>query len=398
MRLRGTRGQRALDHYLTRSGWTSRASARDETSILGADTAIFEYDGGDDSTTLYVPTSGFAVLRLDGPAIAFPVDVRFSAPIHLRDRRTRHRELIACTHRSLPTNDFHGFVRAMRREACRDTPRHLCRLEDPRTLHYVMSVYYLRGCDARVDCLPSGFIRQLKACLDPGVANLDDTPFLAEGHDGSLESAQLLVDEIDGTPAGLVQTELADGVTMLASWSSVFVIGNPSEDDRRLMGALQARVQSAWLAAWSVGDLSRRLVADVEDREVSARRVEAIAFELGYLENEVTARLDASLSTRLDRVWKMLVETSGLDGEWRRAGVALSHARGYALFVNREANHRSQVAFEGLLLLFAGSQLAPIILELPITNRDALQSQWQAVVALLGFLAIGFVLVAKRRR
>ncbi len=185
---------------------------------------------------------------------------------------------------------------------------------------------------------------------------------------------------------------------MVASWSSVFVIGDPTADDYRLMGALQARLQSAWLAAWSVGDLSRRLVVDVEEREISVRRVEAIAFELGYLENEVGARLDASLSARLDRVWKMLVETSGLEEEWHRAGIALGHARGYADFVNREANHRFQVAFESLLLLFALSQLAPILLSLPITSWHAVESQWVALMALLGFLAFGIMLVAKRRR
>jgi len=398
VRLRGVRGERALDQYLAGSGWALRDNARDEMSVVGADTVIFERTDGDEAATLYVPTSGFAVLRLDAKPITFPADDEFSAPTHLRNRRTRHRELIACRHNSLPTSDFEAFVQSMRKAASRGTPRHLCRLDDPRILHYVMSVYYLHGCDACVERLPPQMIRQLKACLDPGIANLDDTPFLAEGHDGSFETATLLVDQIDGTPDGLARTELAEDVTMVASWSSVFVIGRPSVDDRRLMGALQARVQSAWLAAWSVGDLSRRLVADVEDREISARRVEAIAFELGYLENEVAARLDASLSTRLDRVWTMLVETSGLESEWHRAGVALGHARGYADFVNREANHRFQLAFEALLLLFALSQLAPILLKLPITSWQDVTSQWEAIVALLALLAAGFILVAKRRR
>lgn len=398
VRLRGVRGERALDQYLARSGWALRDNARDEMSILGVDTVIFEYGDDEESATLYVPTSGFAVLRLDGTPITFAAADAFSAPTHLRNRRSRHRDLIACRHHSLPTSDFEAFVLEMRRAASSGTPRHLRRLDDPRVLHYVMSVYYLHGCDACVEALPPHMIRQLKACLDPGIANLDDTPFLAEGHDGSFEAACLLVDQIDGAPVGLARTELAEDVTMVASWSSVFVIGRPSADDYRLMGALQARVQSAWLAAWSVGDLSRRLVADVEDREISTRRVEAIAFELGYLENEVAARLDASLSTRLDRVWKMLVETSSLEAEWHRAGVALAHARGYADFVNREANHRFQVAFEALLLLFALSQLAPILLKLPITNWHAVESQWHAMVALLGFLAVGFLLVAKRRR
>lgn len=397
-RLRGSVGERALDALLIQEEWLLRASAQDETAILGADTAVFERAQHTTAATLYLLTAGFVVFRLDGGPVRFDTEQQFSAPVHLRNRRHRHRGLLRLDHYSLPADNFDAFVTRMRKSACAETPRHLRRLDDSRVLHYVMSIYFLDGCSRKLSDLSPHLLRQLKACLDPGIVSLDDTPFLADGHDSGLEDAKRLVNQIAPTDSGLTPVELADDVTVLASWSSVFIVGHIESADRRLAGALQARIQSAWLAAWSVGDLSRRLVADVEDREISARRVEAIAFELGYLENEAAARLDASLSTRLERVWKLFVETSGLGLEWQRASLALSHARGYAEFVNRDANYRFQIAFETLLLLFAVAQLAPLVLTLPIKSLDSLESQWTAVASLLLILVAGIALIARRRR
>lgn len=184
----------------------------------------------------------------------------------------------------------------------------------------------------------------------------------------------------------------------MSSWSSVFLAGSVDHNDRRLMAALQARLQSSWLAAWTVGALSRRLVSEVDNKDISGRRVEALSFELGYLQNEFDARLDASISSRVEKLWKVFIETSGLADEWRRAGTALEHARGYAGFVNADANYRAQTAFECLLLIFALSQLAPIVMKLPVDSWSDLTNQIVPAGSLISVLMVGVFLIVRRQR
>lgn len=392
-RLRDEQSYSAIGTILESQGWSEQPITAATAAIVGASTKQFARG----SATFVLPPSGFAVLHLDGAETPFTDSRPFSPLIHLDRRRQRHRDLLSYTHSTLPAH-FPQTVERLRAVAAERTSKHLQRIVDPRVFHYVMSVYFAESPCTSLDELPESTRRHLRACLLPSLLNLDDTAFSAGKNLDDDAALLALIDALDPDLSDIGDLDCSEETALLASWSSVFAVGDPNEDVRDLITALQVRVQSSWLAAWTVGDLARRLVADVENSEISRRQIDWLTIELAHLGSEATSRIDASASDRVIGVARGFESTSGLSEEWDRATRALEQARQYADLVNADANYRSQMAVEALLLIFAFASFAPIFLKLPIQSWEDVTSQVVAVVSLLALLGSGIFLIARRRR
>lgn len=364
-------------------------------SNLGTD--VLRLDRGDAS--LIVPQAGIAVLILRSrQAEIFSQTRPFSAMVLCARRQERHRLVLEGVEQAIGFN-LAELVGAMRAELARSTPHRQRRDYDPRILHYAMSTYFVGP--ASINLLNRHDRKHITACLDPSIIDMSDTPFEMENVvwpaslknqlpqlDRAVESVADRVDEF------VVAHSKENAV--LASWSSVIVVGAIDDAERELVTALQARVQTSWLAAWTVQDIGSRLMK--RSGRVSRRVLDWQAVELNQLRRLGRRHIDASESERVRTMLAGFEKTSGLQREWELAQEALDDAREYADLVTNDVNYRSHTAVEVFIWLFSVTSLGQIILKLPIQSWTDVLSQWPQSLLLFVLLLIGFSLILTRRR
>ncbi|MFT4299688.1 MAG: hypothetical protein QM597_08655 [Aeromicrobium sp.] len=285
----------------------------------------------------------------------------------------------------------------------RATPTKMRRSYDDKIVHYAMTTYFLTATTSDPQRLSDEACRHLTACLDPSVIDLDDTPFTADLVTTDESLAAHLADFDDRMER--VQERMSDypdydtssATAVFASWSSVVVLGDTDEETTYLMAALQARVQISWLAAWTIQDISSRVLHSSR-KGISRVSLDWQAVELNRLKRYARARVDSSESDRIARLLECFETTSGLTREWNLAEEALEDAREYAEVANARGAESRQLTIEALLLLFSLASFAPMFLELPLTGWSDVREQWQMCVTLLILLGIGLAAVFRRDR
>lgn len=347
--------------------------------------------------------SGFGVLIFEDPEPEkFHSGREFRAQVHCVRRRSRHQAILNYSHEA--SRGIEELVRLLRICARKSVSKQWWRDIDRRVLHYVMTTYLVETTD--ISQLTEFERKSLAILLNPSVLNLDDTQFTAaaiEDTDSFASSSLEMKHQVDVGEFNLDEFNNLDTgqvTEVRASWSSVAVIGSVDSDTKSLVTALQSRVQISWFAAWSVQDITSRMARSARSTggSISSRSLNWQAVELMRIKRSFQGRVDASESSRIERLLRGFEKTSGLKKEWAVAESSLVDAREFASLVTEDSNYRRQVAIELLIYLFTFASFAPIFLDLPLDEWSDVTDQLARIIPMVALILLGSWLILRRRR
>lgn len=170
------------------------------------------------------------------------------------------------------------------------------------------------------------------------------------------------------------------------SWAAVVSITDEENfgKTKNLLAALEIRLQIIWNRCYSVS----RYIEKVFDGEAKTDDVSELFWSFSRMLNDANSVLSSTLSSRADKIFKEMVETSKVGGEIARLEQKVSLLEKYIGQQNAAGNRKYQKTIELMLFITAIASLTAVFFPLPVPAPSWLGAAVIAAVAVLGIYAI----------
>ena len=230
--------------------------------------------------------------------------------------------------------------------------------------------------------------RRLASLVEPSVVFGEDKP-----GDGQASSAYVIAGKVPKVSVKccdqlLVDHDVSEESAVFISWAGVVITSEGQETLDVICEeiiSLEARLQVGWTMLHYVNkwkhvalDSSKPLKGAFELRWQMARMIET-----------TEDLVDASVPTRLKKIYTELVSSSGFEEEKRKAERGLAAAAEYANLISERAEHKYRIVVEILLFLFGFCQVIPLVFEVPLV-RFPMWTLWPTVMAAVLLVAVRY--------
>lgn len=380
--------ERAVGEVLRSLGWSEadgEFSREDLNCIVPNRMGIFRRE----STLLYVPSSGFAVVRYEPSATRIDLSVQ-SQQQAIRNALARRVELQRNIEDRGSLDDapeitetvesLRGRLRRLNRSSFRCTPE--------QSVHeYAFSVFLMTSSNGAWNW------RSVAALYNPrdvGFSISNNLQMLPDSAEFSLLTANL-------SP---IETEHSvecgpTGERLHAGWSTAVVVQEAEDTRDRTVTLAEFRVQSTWLAAYNTAQFASSIsTSDAASRR--GRLLGQIGAEFTQVVSRQGQRLGPNSPQVPSRIVEVLIETSELSTEMEAADQALEAAYARKQTADDRHNARGRRLIELFALIFASSGLAQLLFHLPLTFATiSAQAPLFATWILLN--CVGIYLVLRQR-
>lgn len=228
---------------------------------------------------------------------------------------------------------------------------------------YVLSLFSLQ-CTLKEDIAQR---RRIASLVEPSVVLGEDKH--EDGHESTADAISVRVPRVTAACCDqlLIDHDVSEEASVYISWAGVVL----RADEQKTLDvicdeilALEVRLQIGWTMLHYVNtwkhlalDSSKPLRGAFELRWQMARMIET-----------TEDLIDASISSRLKKIYAELIFTSGFENEKRKAERGLDAATEYAAMVSERAEHKYRIIVEILLFLFGFCQVIPLVFEVPFVK------------------------------
>ena len=232
--------------------------------------------------------------------------------------------------------------------------------------------------------IPEQIRKNIKVLLDPAIINMEDTrDFDSKDIDGKKK----LIDNID-VNAGEKDYEKRENLATYMSWSSVVVLGMPTEDDKENdideYKILEVMLQSNWHLIHCREKALPATIDDAKDRYFTSAEMRMGQYELDRYLEETTYHSGATLPARFNDIQKGLLHSSRLSEKIARYRRMAKDVSDSLMYDDQQRQSRYGRVSEILLLIIAVLNASTIIYSL--TNKTY---EIAVVAILIIFIAVG---------
>lgn len=350
------------------------------------------------SSQIYIPKSGFAVLRFR-PVDEITGTNQFLVTARaLGLRQKLHQNLEA----SIPRDaaDAVHKLRSLPSRSKVESAYRSHRRESPFT--YSLTYFHV---DDALDLPSRSCLLALSSPRLVGCSSSDPAPAGATDENGGLPDDQVTtiarriehIDEDFGDVSTL-DAHGGNGLIVRASWSTVVSTGSRTDDDLAVISACEYRVQSTWLAANHIGQSAWRSQGDLEAPS-SRRKVSWAASEFNLIVTQNDQRIGANSPHFPTKLLENLKSTSGLNDEIANAKALVDSAHERSSLYEDERSRHRQKALEALILVFTSASLTQLLFDLPFqfTWDYFLSYRWQ-FFGWFSAMAVGLWIIFIRER
>ena len=382
------KAEHAVGETLRSLGWSEadgEFSREDLNCIVPHRVGIFRRG----STLMYVPSSGFAVVRYEPSAARVGTSVRFQQEavrqalgrrVELQREIERQGNLDGAPEITETVGSLRTRLRRLNRSTFRCTP------EQP-VHEYAFSVFLVTGSDGGWNWRS---VSALYSPRDVGFSISNDLQMLPDSAEFSLLMANLSPVDAEHSVECY-----PTGEHLHAGWSTAVIVQD-AEDTRDLTVTLaEFRVQSTWLAAYNTAQFASSIsTSDSASRR--GRLLRQIGAEFTQVVSRQGQRLGPNSPQVPSRIVEVLIETSELSTEVETADQALEAAYARKQTADDRHNARGRRLIELFALIFASSGLAQLLFHLPLTFETiSAQAPLFATWVLLN--CVGIYLVLRQR-
>lgn len=229
---------------------------------------------------------------------------------------------------------------------------------------YIFSFYTLQ-CDPSLVSEPSPLSSYIAALVEPSLVLAEDTP----GQQFAFTEVALVerIEALDNNSitAHLKNYSISPTAGVYISWASMVVCSCEKSNCEKYVSELielEIRLQTAWITTHYINCWKMTAL----DSPCPTLNADKLRWRLVKLDESTNALLDASISSRLKKIWECLVATSGYDDEKQKAIRGIRLVSEYAEFKRsiQEKGYRNIV--EICLFLFAVSSVIPLFMSPPL--------------------------------
>ena len=250
-------------------------------------------------------------------------------------------------------------------------------------INYVFSFYIYR-----TETKPSpDEIASLKLLSEPSLLDLDD--MISAGSHCDWADCKLDDPKLKAAMEAIRDVDLAPDVTTFVTWASIVAIdrttGRRTSRTFDLLVALETRLQMVWNRCFAFSNLADTILSQ---EKAVAIDVDKFFWQLARTYDDAQGMLAATSSSRANRLFDHMIETSGLQREIARLQGKVMLMEQFVRWRNERRDSRYRKTVEVLLFFAALSQVVPIFFSLPLLPSNLWGTITIGVLLLAGLLAI----------
>ena len=229
-------------------------------------------------------------------------------------------------------------------------------------VNYVFSIYLYHP-----DSKPSSDeMDALKLLAEPSLLDLDDMVSTCAHGDGT--ECHTGEPKLRTALESIRDVDLAPDVHTFITWASIVSIDRTSNHRTSrtfdLLVALETRLQMVWNRCFAFSNLSDAVLAE-RGKKVN---VDKFFWQVARTYDDAQGMLAATSSSRANRLFDIMTETSGLQREIMRLQGKVSLMDQFVSWRNESRDSRYRKTVEVLLFFAALSQVVPIFFSLPLIS------------------------------
>jgi hypothetical protein len=289
----------------------------------------------------------------------------------LSSRRQYHQRIIADSNNLLGEDLFSDLKQTKRAK-----PYHF-------KVNYVFSMYILKA-QAQLD---DDQLVAMKALAEPSILDLDDMlsaseismPVALKTNEPKINFVLRSIEDRDLTPEAIT----------FVTWASIVSVdyssGASSSRTFDLLVALEIRLQMVWNRCYSFSNLADAVFVR---HQFIGLNIDNFFWQLARTYDDAQGMLSATSSSRANRLFDAMIETSGIAREISRLQSKIGLLDQFVRRRNESRDSRYRKTVEVLLFFAALSQLFPLFFTLPIIVNSILGLLVILIILALGLLAI----------
>jgi hypothetical protein len=245
---------------------------------------------------------------------------------------------------------------------------------------YTLSFFYLpTAARDLLDCPEA--LQGLAALLEPSQVLASE---LAD-KDNDASSCQTLIGSInvDRLRDRFRDSDIKAGSATFCSWAGIVVFDSHGTD-LAYFESLEIRLQLAWLKATFVRKWAELLLVE---QSLEPDKLTRFAGEVTPILRQSHRLIDATASTRDQRLFDELIETSELAREIAGAEEALNDVRAQIDLARESSRRRYNQTIEALLFILAVLQVLPLIYDVPLLRLRP----WTVLPVIATFITLAMV-------
>jgi hypothetical protein len=252
------------------------------------------------------------------------------------------------------------------------------------TCPYVLSVFSLKGGRQSNEAER----RRVASLVEPSIVFGEDKS--EDGHESTAHAIASRVPKV--SPACceqlLIDHDVSEESAVFISWAGVVVCADEPETLDVIceeVFALETRLQVGWTMLHYVNRWKHVAL----DSAKPLRGAFDLRWQMARMIETTEDLIDASVPTRLKKIYAELVATSGFEDEKRKAERGLAAATEYASMVSERAEHKYRIVVEILLFLFGFCQVIPLVFDVPFVTLPT-WVLWPVLIAAVLLVAIRY--------
>ena len=277
-------------------------------------------------------------------------------------------------HSLIINNDSSNPVHSLLEEICRSVQEDTYGVIQP---SYVFS-FYIIECIENIDMLNK---QELMKLVEPSIIDMDD--MLSTECDASSTKTHIKQSAVDR----IVDIDISNKSETYISWATIVSVVNSNDKNKtqNLLTALEYRLQIVWNRCYSVS----QYIEKVFDGKVQTNDVTELYWSFARTLDDAKSVLSSTFSTRADRIFEEMINTSKIEGEITRLEQKIRLLEKYIDQKNSLQSKKYQKTIELLLFITALASLAQVFFPMPISIfSENIEIAIMILVGLIGVVAI----------
>ncbi len=274
-------------------------------------------------------------------------------------------------HNLIINNDSSNPVYALLKEICRSLQEESYGSIQP---SYVFSFYILDR-TTNTDMINK---QELMKLVEPSIIDMDD--MLSTECDASNTQTHIKQSAIDR----ITDIDISNKSETYISWATIVSVVNSNDmkKTQNLLTALECRLQITWNKCYAVS----QYVEKVFDGGAKAKNISELYWSFARTLDDAKSVLSSTFSSRADRIFKEMIDTSKIESEITRLEQKISLLEKYINQRNSIQGKKYQKTIELLLFITALTSLIGIFFPVPISIFN--ENIEISIIILVGFVGI----------
>lgn len=217
--------------------------------------------------------------------------------------------------------------------------------------------------------------------IEPSIIDMDD--MISSNIDNSVVDDSLS----KAVLSNYDDVDLSDKVQTYISWATIVSVISKKDNNKtkNLLTALELRLQIVWNKCYCIS----QYIEEIFEGKNKAENISELYWSFARTLDDAKSVLSSTLSSRADRIFKELIDTSKVEGEITRLEQKVNLLDKYIDHKNTVRSKKYQVTIELLLFITAIASLAQIFFTIPINFiNNQVEIFLMIVLSVLGVVAI----------